>query len=75
MIKIVYLKEDANLTHLLNEDTVNFHTDYPNALVTILNYWYVFYVNFIILMFISALTYFLFLRELEDIYQVFMCLE
>ncbi len=74
IITIVYLKEQANLTRLLNSDTLTFSYPAQNVMAPILKAWYVFYSLFSVYIVVSIVSYFLFLTHLEDIYQVFMCL-
>lgn len=74
ILKIVYLQSEANLTSLLNEYTLVFDYNEADSFSFILRTWNFLFVLIALLIVITVFSYFLFLNQLESVYQVFMCL-
>ena len=71
---MAYLQNEANLTAILNQISQEFTFDEINPFNPIINSWLAFFVILIILIIVTALNYCLFMKQLESVYQVFMCL-
>ncbi len=64
ILKIVYLQDEADLSSLLNQNTLSFDYQEADAFTPIMNAWYTLFVLLAVLILISTVSYFMFLNQL-----------